>query len=146
MISPENAIYTVLKAFADAAIQEDALNETDVQPTAYSPIRELRTIRVGNCESEFAPVGETIKEFDADIILQILAKVEDAEDAETYPLARDASRTMAMKTIEILNGNRTLNGQVCDLIVGRAFRGWARIEGGIYAAALVPVTVNPTNQ
>ncbi len=146
MISPENALYTVLKTAAENAVVGSALESAEVQPTAYSIIKEPQTIRVGNCESEFAPVGEIVKEFDADITLQILAKVEDAENPEDYPPARDIARWLAIRTIEILLTNKSLDGAVCDLLIRRAFRGWARIEGGIYAVVLLPVTINPTGK
>lgn len=146
MSSPENAIYIVLKDAADAAAVENALKSADVQPTAYSVIRELKTIRVGNCESEIVPVGDAVKELDADIILQILARVDDAEDAATYPAARDAARAMTMEVVKILIANPSLNGAVCDLIIRPAFRGWTRVESAIYAASLLPVRINPTGK
>lgn len=146
MNSPENAIYITLKTAAENAAAHTPLYLADVQPTVYATIRETKTIRVGNCESEFAPVGETVKEFDADIVLQILARVEDKEDAETYPAARDLARTMTIESVKALLAVPNLGGGACDLQIRPAFRGWSRVEDGICAVCLLPVRVNPTGK
>lgn len=144
MISPENAIYQTLRGAVEAAASDSVLIGTEVQATVYQTKTE-KTICVGNCESDFVPVGEAIKETDADIVVQILAVVADEEDGETYPASRDMVRAMTIEVVSILNDNPSLGGNICDLEIRRAYRGWAKVQSKIYAVSLLPVRTNFTN-
>lgn len=169
-VSPPKAIYDFLKnATADpVSVTDDVypsgvpipnnedgiiyqevgtiLSDADVHPTVYSLIKQPKTIRVGNAKFDLAPVGEVTKSFDVEITLQILAKVEDSEDAETYPAALDTVWALAAEAANQMNKDRSLGGQVCDLLVLESFQGWARIEGCIFAVVLLPVRINPTGK
>lgn len=145
-VSPPKAIYDFLKTAVQDAPVDAVLNDADVHPTVYSPIKEEKTIRVGNAKFDLAPVGEVTKSFDVEITLQILTKVEDAEDAETYPAALDTVWSLAAETVNQINQDRSLGGRICDLLVLESFQGWARIEGGIFAVILLPVRINPTGK
>lgn len=144
MISPENAIYQTVKNAVEAAAFDSILVGTQVQATVYQAKTD-KTICVGNCESNFVPVGESIKETDADIVLQILAAVADEEDGETYPAARDTARAMTIAVVKILNGDPSLGGNICDLEIRRAYRGWAKVQSKVYAVSLLPIRTNFTN-
>lgn len=144
--SPETTIYEFFKAAADGAADGSILKDADVHPTVYKRIAEPKTIRVGNSKFDLAPVGEAAKDFDIDITLQILAKVEDEEDAETYPPALDTVHALGIEAATRMTTDASLGGLCCDLICLRAFRGWTRIEGAVYAVTLLPVRINPTGK
>lgn len=142
-VSPESAIYDTVKNAVIAAASDSVLIDTEVQSTVYLAKKD-KTIAVGNCESNLVPVGEEIKETDADIVLQILVAVGDEEDGDTFPLARDTARAITIEVVKILHDNPSLGGNVCDLEIKRIFRGWARISK-VYAVCLLPIRTNFTN-
>jgi hypothetical protein len=144
-MSPETAVYNILKNAAEKAAEDSPFFNVDIQPTVYSVVKETKTIRIGNCESSFAPVGETVKEFDADITIQILHKVADSENADDYPIATDAVRDLTMATANLFL-ERGLDGEYCNNYkLMPAFRGYSNVQTGVNATALLPMRINPTD-
>lgn len=144
--SPETTIYEFFKTAAENAASDSILKDVDVHPTVYKRIAEQKTIRVGNSKFDLAPVGGVTKDFDVEITLQILVKVEDEEDSDAYPPALDAVYELGLEAANRMTADGSLGGLRCDLICLRAFRGWTRVEGGIYAVTLLPVRINPTGK
>jgi hypothetical protein len=94
----------------------------------------------------FAPQGEVIKEFDAELVLQILHKVTDKDKAAVYPVALDAVRLMTIEVVKILT-TTGLNGAFCDsLDILDGMRAFTTVETGINAVSLLPLRINPSGR
>lgn len=146
-MTPESAIYTVLKTAIEAiSDEENCLKGSAIHPTVYSVIRKEKSVRIGNCRSLFAPQGDVIKELDSQIVLQILSKVEDKEKDDDYPTALNLVWEMSKEIVKILLSNSTLAGYGCDLEIQEGLRSWTNVAGSVYAVQLLPITINPTNQ
>lgn len=143
MSSPENALYEVLKAAVAAAPSGHPLELAAVHSTVYETINQDRSIRIGNCESLLHRTGNNeIGESDAQIPVQVTVRVAE-ESPEGFADARDAVRDIAKAVIRTLLDDETLGGEVCDLVIQPAFRGWATVRTTKYAAAVIPVVINP---
>lgn len=140
-MSPETALYEFLKAKADASA---AQSDLDVQSTAYQKLDSVKTVRIGNAETLFGLDSEGgVGEWDVDLTLQILRRVGDSDDPESFNEARDDATEIAKWAVGEIQDDDHLNGRVCGVNVYKALRGWAKILTASYAVILIPLRVNP---
>lgn len=140
-MTPETALYDFLTIRVLATAEQSDL---DVQATAYQNLERVKTVRIGNAETQFAPGGgNVVKEFDCDITLQVLVRVEDTDRPESFNLARESATGAASWLIDQIHADDHLGGRACGVNVYRSLRGWAKIAAAPYAVILIPIRVNP---
>lgn len=140
-MTPETALYQFLTKQALASADQSDLA---IQPTAYQNLESVKTLRIGNAETMLALDTEGgVGEYDCDLTLQILRRVEDSDSSDSFNAARDAATDAAAWTIEQIQTDGSLGGRACGVNVYKAFRGWAKIGTQPYAVMLVPVRINP---
>jgi hypothetical protein len=141
-MSPETAIYEFLRDLVDGTLNGTSL-DAEVHPHEYSAIESGTFIRVGNCESQFSPGSEGLKETGANIVLQIVSSFNDVSDLQDVVLVRDKNRELSMSVADAFFNNDSLGGRVCSVKVERSWRGSSKIQGREYATVLMPLVINP---
>jgi hypothetical protein len=140
-MTPETALYEFL--FERAGL-EVGQSDLVVQATAYQRLDSVKTIRIGNAETMFGlQEGGGVGEYDADLTLQILHRVEDTDDADSLNLARDGATQIAKWAVKEIQTDDSLGSRVCGVNVYKALRGWAKIETAPFAVILIPLRINP---
>lgn len=140
-MTPETALFEFLE---EKALGSAAQSDLAVQATAYQALDSVKTIRIGNAETAIAVGhGGTVGEWDADITLQVLYRVEDADQSRSYNAARDAATGAAHWAVAEIQTDDSLGGRVCGANVYKALRGWAKIGTAAYAVILIPLRINP---
>ena len=144
----EDAVHEVLATAIGTAAEGDPLYKAELHDTVYQTITQDYGVRVGDCESDLAPLagGEEMGEFDAMLTIVCFARVEGADKTERKA-ARAKARSLMLAIAKILFNDPTLNGQVRDARVLRAKRGFDSItDADDYAVANLPLIVNETGQ
>lgn len=140
-MSPETALFEFLQA---AALASSAQTDLAVQATAYQNLESVKTVRIGNAETMFGLDSEGgVGEYDVDLTLQVLHRVEDADSSDSFNLARDGATEIAKFVVEKIQTDDSLGARVCGVNVYKALRGWAKIQTGPFAVILIPLRVNP---
>jgi hypothetical protein len=147
-VTIENAIYDYIHGAVEAAADGSALFAAEVHGTVYESITKDYGIRVGDCESELAPLagGEAMEEFDAVVVIVIFWRVVGADKSARRP-ARAKARALALETAQLFFADPTMGGRVRDSLVGTCVRGYDSVEGADeYAVVNMPLLVNMSGQ
>lgn len=111
-----------------AANSADPLFNADVHETDFDAIVKSLTIRVGDPQSEPAPILGAIREFNGRLILEIVARPDNQTGRQRVEARERASRA-ALRIVELINEDERLKGtggenRVCDARVAQKFDTW----------------------
>lgn len=144
----EDAIYEYVNGAVTAAAEESPLHEAEVHETVHERITKDYGIRIGDCDSDLAPLagGEAMEEFDAYIVVVIFWRVAGADKSERRP-ARDKARALALATAKLFFDDPTMGGRVRDSMVDTCVRGFDSVtDADEYAVVNMPLWVNMSGQ
>jgi hypothetical protein len=147
-VTIEDAIFEYVDAAVTAAQEGSALYLAELHGTVYESMTKDYGIRIGDCESDLAPLagGEAMEEFDALVTIVIFWRVVGADKSARRP-ARDNARALALATAKLFFDDPTMGGRVRDSLVGTCVRGYDSIEGADeYAVVNMPLLVNMSGQ
>jgi hypothetical protein len=147
-VTVEDAIFEYINAAVTAAPEGSALHGAEVHETIYETITKDYGIRIGDCDSELAPLagGEAIQEFDAYVVVVIFWRVEGADKSERRP-ARNKARALALATAKLFFDDQTMGGRVRDSMVDTCVRGYDSVtDADEYAVVNMPLWVNMSGQ
>ena len=140
----EDAVFDYLGAAISAAPNGTALYQAELHGTVYEKIKKNFGVRVGDCESDVAPLagGGAAEEFDASLIVVIFARVEGADKSARRP-ARNKAREMMLAVAKLFQDDPSMGGRVRDSLVGRCARGFDSLTNADeYAVVNMPLLVN----
>lgn len=147
MVKPvEILLFDFLAAAIAAAVPGDVIYELDLHDTVYQTIdaKQGRGIRISEAAGSLAPgPGGGLKECDVELIIVCYSRVTGREKTDRQPALIDVFATQ-QEVAKAIYEDPTLGGRVCDVIVGKGSRGYDVIDGEPYAAANVPILINPT--
>lgn len=143
----EIALFGYLNAavVASAGDISSPFYEAAVHDTVYQTILTDNGLRISDAVSSLLPGmdGVTLKEFDADVVINCFAQVLGVDQTERAAATQKVFDIQSA-TIALLLADQTLGDTVCDLIVKRSPRSYDVYDGKIYAIALIPLVINPT--
>ena len=123
-MTPETAVFLFLQDLADAAIDAAPLAGAAVHATRYEAIQTATAVRVGDASVDVGPRSGTWKEFNGELIVEIVSRV----DGGDHVTAREIVRGMSLAIAEAVQSDASLGGRVCDARILKGSRGWARVQ------------------
>lgn len=166
MMSPENALYEYLRDMVAAANPTTTppttppmgsgeeppvpgptpstplpgpLTEAAVHATRYEEIKTAKAIRIGDAAVQVGPRLGSWKEFNGEILIEIVARVDNGDHVQ----AREAVRSLSLEVVKALQSDPALGSRTDDTIVLGGSRGWARVKTAAYAVEVIKVVVDP---
>jgi hypothetical protein len=146
-MSTENDTFEFLEEAVAAVAPDDVLYGIEVHETVYQTIKKDSGVRVGNGESQLAPLpgGGAIEEFDCLLSLVCFARVTGADKTDRV-MARDQAMDIAKAVSMLFLTDPSMGGRVRDSRVLKARRGFDSIGSQPFAVCELQVVVNETGQ
>ncbi len=118
----------------------------EIHTSAYETRHKDRGIVIGDAESEMLPDGngDSMKEFDATLALEIYSKVE-GQDKDLRIGARQAVFDIKTSLLKLFEKYPTLDARGCRIRILDQVRYFESYESEPYAVEIVPVVFNPFN-
>ena len=146
-MSVENDTFEFLEEAVAAVALDNALQGIEVHETVYQTIKTDRGVRVGNGESQLAPLpgGGAIEEFDCLLSLVCYSRVIGADKTDRV-MARDQAMDIAKAVSMLFLTDPSMGGRVRDSRVLKARRGFDSIGSQPFAVCELQMVVNETGQ
>ena len=126
-----------------AADNNSPIKNIALLDTIHREIRDDQPdgISIGDVTSTFAPVDQSVKEFDASTILVCFSKVRGADKTNRQPAAQRVFE-IQQEVIDLLYKFPTLNNRCCDVEVMRSVRTSQGLDAEDFAVANIPIIVD----
>jgi hypothetical protein len=143
-MSVETSTYDFFDERIAAAESGTALKGVELHKTSYDRVTKTHVIQIGPCQSDFAPTpGMTeAREYNARLVLILLAKVGDRKEPASFNQARQDVLDMATAAAFELLQSPDLGGRERDCQTGRFARDFTNIDGHPYAVGNLPLFLN----
>jgi hypothetical protein len=138
-MTPETAVYQFVQELVDAAADPAPLAGAAVHATRYEPIATPTAIRVGDAAVDVGPRSGVWKEFNAELLLEIVSRV----DGGDHVAARDLVREMSLAIAEAIQSDAGLGGRVCEARIVAGTRGWARVQTTAFSVQVFRLLIDP---
>jgi hypothetical protein len=138
-MTPEAAVFEFIRDLADGAVDPAPLAGAAVHATRYEPIQTATALRVGDAAVDVGPRSGVWKEFNAELLLEIVSRV----DGGDHVAARELVCEMSLAIAEAIQSDASLGGRVCEARIVAGTRGWARVQTTAFSVQVFRLLIDP---